>query len=183
MTTQDLAKTLVFLLGLWLVPGALAEILRLPLYAETLGVTEAQIDPATRSLVYSALVLAFCNLVFVTRFVAAPGWWARSLLSGGRNVTLPRLGEQAVQELLFSLVGLVLLVLAATEAPRVVVEWYMQPDASIWEDRQRQFVQYLPQRAGLVVQTGLGIWLLLGTHGVVRFVRRWRTVEHRHDAA
>ena len=184
MTTRDLARILVFLLGLWLVPEALSQILSLPFYAHTLGT--ASLDPGVppdRSLFYAALVLALCQLVFVASFVAAPGWWAGLVFSGTRDIELPRLSEQAIQAVLFSLVGLVLLVLAAAETPRVAVEWYLQPEATIPEHRRQQFVEYFPQRASLFAQFAIGFWLLLGTKGIVRFVRRWRTVGHQEEAA
>ena len=84
---------------------------------------------------------------------------------------------------LFSLVGLVLLVLAVTEIPRAAVEWYMRPEATIPEHRRQQLLQHLPERASLIAQFAIGIWLLFGTNGIVRFVRRWRTVGHREEAA
>ena len=184
MSTRDLARILVFLLGLWLVPGALSGILTLPLYAESLGTVSGDLGTSPdRSFFYASAALAFCNLVFVASFVAAPSWWAGLVFSGRRDVELPRLSEQAVHSLLFSLVGLVLLVFAVTDTPKVAVAWYMQPEATIPEHRRQQFLQHFPERAKLVAQFAIGIWLLFGANGIVRFVRRWRTVGHRKEAA
>lgn len=171
MTTKDLTKLCVFLLGLYLLPNAADGLLALPMWLEALRSSE---DVGSRDFYYGTLALAFARFAFVLTLVFGASYWAQLLFGGSRDVALPRLARAATEEVLAGLVGLLLVILAVVEIPEAVVAWYVQPahplDAELG---RRDFLEHLPQRARLLLQIGIGLWLLLGSRGLVSL---WRTI-------
>lgn len=184
MTTQSLTKMLVFLLGLYFLPGSVAAAVQVPIYLESMRTfTEEGYSPVAVASVWASFALAFIQLLVTSSWIVASGWWAKVVFPKSRDIELPRLGENATKEVLFSLLGVALLASAAMSVSSVITNWYVQPEPLSPEEARQTFFQYLPERTTLAIQLGLGLWLLFGTKGIVQGIVRARRAGRRSPSA
>ena len=174
----------MFSIGLLLLPGAFASLVGLPLHAESLESMreESGLPGHTLNVFRLSLILALTEIVFVASLVGLPGAWAGLVFRGDRDVELPRLSRWDVQETLLAAIAIYLLAHAIIAIPPVAIAWTLQPDP-LHGDRFAQFLHHLPERARLAAQLVVGLGLLFGARGIVRWLRMARSAGRPDIAA
>ena len=97
----------------------------------------------------------------------APQLASRMVSAGSETVTRPDLDHEAVLSVAFAAIGLWLLIPALRDVASIIitVAFGKLPLFEYWQDSRWQARFWPP-----VLETGLSIWLIVGTRGIVRLV-------------
>lgn len=152
MSTRDLARIAVFLIGLYRLPDTSISLVTW-IYLFVAGEFDWSL--------WYAVVATMLELGLIFSFVVTPGWWAGLVCRGDGNVPLPDLEQRPVAELLFALVGVILVASGVYDL------------ANTFE--ANAFVFQIP---GALLKIAIGLALFLGSSGVAQVWRSLRTAGH-----
>jgi hypothetical protein len=181
MTKREVSELACKILALYYLVANLHVFLSTPV---SLGMTVwramrfGELDEAGIAMLFIAIATAF--ILLVVWFLWTRSWWiAKKMVPDDANYSRwPRFRVADVQVVAFSMVGLFTLVNGVQYLARSFGLYFGSLYADHY-DRHMSFLEWviLDETLASIVGCALGLWLLLGSRGIVRLIRRFRRPE------